>query len=80
MAELVVKIRLVPGAVIGNLLTASPSTVTSLMVCYIHPTYFSETISLQTERGTSDDRCARQHFEVCMRSDGGKGREKGHKM
>lgn len=65
--ELVLKARLVPGALIENLLTTSPSAATLLLVCYIYPTYFSETVSLQTERGTSDGSCAREHVELCMR-------------
>ena len=42
----------------------------------IHPTDLSETVSLKTERGRSDGRCARQHFELCMRLAEGKDREK----
>lgn len=80
VVELVVEVRLVPGAVIENLLTTSPSAATSLLVCYIYPTYFSETVSLQTERGTYDVRCAREHLELCMRLGRGKVRGKGHKM
>lgn len=80
MIELVSKVRLVPEVVIENLLTASPSAVTSLMVCYTHPTYFSEMVSLQTERGTYYGRCAREHLELCMRLSADKGRRKGHKM
>lgn len=80
VTELVVKVRLVPGAVIENLLTTSPSAATSLLVCYIYPTHFSETVSFQTERGTYDGSCAREHFELCMRLGGGKGGGKGLKI
>lgn len=48
---------------IGNMLTASPSAATS-SIGYINPVDLSETVSLQVERGTSEGRCARQHFQL----------------
>lgn len=74
----VIKDRLVPGAVIGNLLTTSPSAGLLLMVCYIHPTHFSENFHFkQKEKHLV---AAVQAFRAVHEIQRGKGRGKGHKM